>query len=786
VPSLIGSPVVHAEAGTTAFHVTLPTGAAAGDYCYVVWTAGWTGVNWVEPALAISAEGVITGMNVQLTGPDGSNNWGIMGYCVVALTTADVALGYYGIQAANTTAYDGSEGSYIGDIFGAIGCVRDGIWDNGGVTVRALDNFGHDPSWPNAGVGIAVGYIWYDAAGTNPSTSDLGDFSYARGSDTLQVVAAGDFTFPDTGIPTYVIDENASYNTDTEIGFWISFSDAATIAIDTPASITITGGSPGLDPPLALTIDTPADLALAGGTPDLVIAHGLIIDTPANLDLAGGHPTVLATGNVPLPIDDAAGITIAGGAPTFVPTTNETLTIDTPANLDVAGGSPTLSIPTGPAYITIDSPANLTLAGGTPSLVAPHYLGPMLAVLDAEADLEHLYQGLPDAAVTGHDAPQIAVTFDAHVEISSPIFEIAQIGVSQLRLIETIVVTHPVPIVTLGRPTLPKYVGYYPSELVLIVGQDDVPPDHIHSIADPDPIWNPETSGWYIQPPASGVGDARWTVQTLPDPSPYSGQYYWLGDPSSEDGTSGIEAGARQWAPDLSTPGAPSWRSKFPYKPSVRAHVNYGAGGNILTITKGVRFNLQYIEHMWADWGADKNAPFSWVIVGIIMDFPSAGYEHTIMDVGGDPNAYGGSGANINNLGTDHGLTDLGVDTPSRAFIGVNANSQRQAGGLANGETIVSPFNYATRPKMWFGVWNGDASLSGSYSTAGQYLQAGAMPALHQRHMVIGRRGGILSRNAASHIVIFEMRCWFSALVEEQLDDQYAQLSSTWQFGSYG
>jgi hypothetical protein len=70
-------------------------------------------------------------------------------------------------------------------------------------------------------------------------------------------------------------------------------------------------------------------------------------------------------------------------------------------------------------------------------------------------------------------------------------------------------------------------------------------------------------------------------------------------------------------------------------------------------------------------------------------------------------------------------------------------------------------------------------------STTGRYIKGGTMPSAAMQHLVLGRKGGILARNWASHLVVFEMRCWFSALVEQQLDDQYDQLSSTYQFGNY-
>lgn len=346
------------------------------------------------------------------------------------------------------------------------------------------------------------------------------------------------------------------------------------------------------------------------------------------------------------------------------------------------------------------------------------------------------------------------------------------------RLVPQVSVDMPTPIITRGKPVLPLYVASYGSDITLIEG-----PDHIHAIPDPDPIWDPATSGWFIQPPASGVGDSWWSVDSLPDPAGFPNQFYWLGDPSSLDGTIGIAAACQQWAPSAPS-GGPSWRSIYPYKPSVRQHVYYGSDGSIQTVTKGVRFNIQFIEHMWADFGSLEGDPFTWVIVGIIMDFPSSGYVHSILDVGRNPISGGAPVLNENQLQGSHALAE-DIQSPYRPGISVSATEQRNWANWTHSQSLITPFNHTTRPKMWFGVWNRGASKAGSYSTAGKYLKGGTLPAVGTRYALLGRQAGVLSRNNASHVVLFEMRYWRSALTEQQLDEQYHQLSSTWKFGAY-
>lgn len=386
---------------------------------------------------------------------------------------------------------------------------------------------------------------------------------------------------------------------------------------------------------------------------------------------------------------------------------------------------------------------------------------------------------LPDSAVSTASAIGFGVSLRASSHVDPPAFIDPT---SRLRLTPGIYVEMPTPIISNGKPVLPRWVAQFGADVTLIEGSDD-----IHAIPDPNPQWDPATSGWFTQPPPSGVGDYRWVVDDLPDPSGFPDQFYWLGTPSSSDGTSGIAAGCQQWNPNGSTPGAPAWYSVYPYKPSVRSHVHYGAGGNILTVTKGVRFNLQFIEHMWTDFGGDLEPPFTWVVVAIVMDFPNNGYEHTILDVGRAPVDGGAPVLNENQLNNEYLLFE-NLESGARPAMFASLNQQRVVADYLKTQQIVSTFNFASRPKMFFGVYDGANSLAGSYSTAGKYLVRGTLPSgagSQERYKLLGRQSGILSRNWASHLVVFEIRRWNSALGEQQLAQQYGQLSSTWKFNSY-
>lgn len=458
-----------------------------------------------------------------------------------------------------------------------------------------------------------------------------------------------------------------------------------------------------------------------------------------------------------------------------------TLTITGPRNVGLSDPGNLALLPVGSNVITLDpSSRSLVIIASEGNLSVG--LNFQVTAVDSDVDQVEMTISftLSTAAFDTTRAMRLGLTTHAAMEIGPPNFAVHELNGLTPRLMPSVVNDHPTPIIVHGRPMLPKYVGVCASSAPITMGSA-----HIRVIPNPNPVWNYATDGWFYPPPSSGVGDARWTVDDLPDPAGFPGAFYWLGDPSPFDGTSSIAGACRQWACNGGTPGKPSWRSVYPYKPSVRQHVNYGPGGKILTVTRGVRFNMQFVEHMWMAWPTTQGLPFTFVIVGIIMDFPTPTYEHTILDVGGNPQSFGAGVLNENQLGPDRALSDGTIDGIYRPQITVNQTEQHQRAEITGAGQIVSPFNFATRPKMWFGVWDGAGSRSGSMSTAGKYIVEGSQPATLSGHPIIGRRGGYLSRSLASHLVVFEIRFWNSALVEEQLDDQYNQLSATFDFASY-
>lgn len=345
---------------------------------------------------------------------------------------------------------------------------------------------------------------------------------------------------------------------------------------------------------------------------------------------------------------------------------------------------------------------------------------------------------------------------------------------------QLVVIAADAPAVVAGTPVSPAYWASALASATLIQG-----PNHIHAIPDPNPVWNPATSGWSVPPPPSGVGDYRWTVSSLPDPAGFTDGWYWLGDPTSQDGTAGITAGARQWAADAST-GGPSWRSFFPYKPSVSA-VDAHVPGESGTIhhPRCVHLNSHYIEHMWLDFGAAKLQPFTWILVATPTSDPAPGYWHTLLDAGRNPDDVGFPRLSADAVGTERRIADnLGY----RTRLAATSTGRAQMAANTAGQPLDLAIPAGHHPRMFAVVFDGATSTLACFDPFGQKLATGRVatgPSFTHRYTVLGRQQGWISQRRACNLMVFEIRFWHHALVGDDLAGQYAQLSTTYQFDAY-
>lgn len=305
----------------------------------------------------------------------------------------------------------------------------------------------------------------------------------------------------------------------------------------------------------------------------------------------------------------------------------------------------------------------------------------------------------------------------------------------------------------------------------------------ISVVANPDPVWDSGTSSWTVAPPASGVGDAWYTVDDLPDPGGYPAGYYPLGAASSIDGTATIESGAQQWAPSLATPSAPNFNSAYPFKPEVRPYTHLAKDGTTVAFPKAACFLHHDVAHMWADTASLLDPPFTILMVGIVRSFPNIGYTHYLFDSGQNPTT-GGQTFTADTLTAPVVLDE--IDTYRTALTARISTAEAFSDPSALDKHISVPYTDDARPRMFFGVFDTTSSLFGHYSPSGLFVRSGNLPSHGaQRYLVMGRANGIVDPDQASSMIVFEVRIWGSALSLDELAEQYGQLSSTWRFGEF-
>lgn len=340
-----------------------------------------------------------------------------------------------------------------------------------------------------------------------------------------------------------------------------------------------------------------------------------------------------------------------------------------------------------------------------------------------------------------------------------------------------VVITTNNPAIAAGKPSTPKYWAKVTCTVTARFGPND-----IRTAPPPAPL--PSTNGYFFPPaPIAGPFSARWSVEYLPDPASYSAGYYWLGDPSSQDGTASIQSGARQWAPDGGASGVPSWRSFYPFKPSVTSATHYLFGGASVHHPKGVNFNAHFIEHMWMDWGKNQTQPFTWCIAAMTTAYR----QHYLLDSGRDPAAVGfppltAAQTNLNRTIND-GLAYRNMLSISTTTAGLCARPNENQTG-----TIRCKIDASLRPKMFIGIFNGTNSYVGAYSPGRKLLTKGTVDktsAQAHRYYVMGRKNGLIGTTFAGELLVFEIRYWSYAISMAALDEQYNQLASRHQFDAY-
>jgi len=367
--------------------------------------------------------------------------------------------------------------------------------------------------------------------------------------------------------------------------------------------------------------------------------------------------------------------------------------------------------------------------------------------LDLQVDVpRQLLVGTPDTETA---TPQIIPTSDAiplvlgltgDYTLNTPVVD-PPAGLPA-RAVSTLRLTVPTPAIILGRPVVPQE-WFKPSSSMSGTGT---------VIPDPEP--DIATAGDWGQNP--GGGDYRWLASDLA----LTGQF--LNSWPAHDG-------------------GPSWLSVFPYRPKLRAHVQYGPGGANHAYDNGVFYNPQFVEHMWLDMAEQIPQPYSWIICGTILSYPSATYGHYLLDTG---KARAPGDGSLSTVRHDRTIND-GLSSRSLMLFERTSGLICTRTRVEDGVYVRTPHHWVARPRVFAGVFNGASSIAAAIDNHADSLTVGTVDNSSARYFVSGRRQNRLSDNLACNMLIFEMRFFRRALSADEVRAQYRQLAATYKFNLY-
>lgn len=400
-----------------------------------------------------------------------------------------------------------------------------------------------------------------------------------------------------------------------------------------------------------------------------------------------------------------------------------------------------------------------------------------------DAEIQLTVQLTPQPSTDGldltlTDMPSAGMWAKAHIQQLLEIPAVADIEQLSTRLLPKVSLVMSTPTLVAGRPMTPKYVGVNDQSYTLRTDAG-----HLQADPDPDPKWDSVHSTWIYPPPTGGVGDMRWTVNSMPDPAPYGGSYS-IGLREAIDGSLALPSTAGAWAADSSTPTAPAWNSRYPYKPNMVSWTHHSSDGRTFTTPKAIQFNMHYVEHFWLDMGGNKPPPYTWIVVGFILDFTGGIYRHYMLDSGKNPYNYVPN-PDPDDVSNEYDIPGNYEGLNYRNYMAIDRNNMYVTN--QTGRALYCHHHQAPTPKMYYSVINGNSSMVGNMTNNDQQTKTGKLPieATAHRYYLMGRGNGKIGSRTAANMVIFEARFWNRALSKTELNAQYAQLSSTWKFSQY-
>lgn len=220
--------------------------------------------------------------------------------------------------------------------------------------------------------------------------------------------------------------------------------------------------------------------------------------------------------------------------------------------------------------------------------------------------------------------------------------------------------------------------------------------------------------------------------------------------------------------------GGPSWISSGAYRPNVRKR-RFRTGKGYTTWSKSVYFDNDSVNHMWINLEETLDQPYTIIIVGVIHSYPTATFGHYILDAGKPSPSL--------NINKDHRINDhltyrnALLFQRSSGLIATNTESDLTYGKHGRCKHSYRPF-----PRMFFGVFNGNASRVGAFDKKHRFWGKGKTDGKHPQYLVLGRRNNRISDNLTAHMTVVEIQIHKKAMTKKQLVRQYKSLAGKYKF----
>lgn len=229
--------------------------------------------------------------------------------------------------------------------------------------------------------------------------------------------------------------------------------------------------------------------------------------------------------------------------------------------------------------------------------------------------------------------------------------------------------------------------------------------------------------------------------------------------------------------------GGPSWESSGDYRPRISKRTNRAVSEpkTEKVQAKSVRFGRFPHEHMWLDLGE----AYPTITVMIAMFFDGFNRGHHVLDAGRETPTF----SDTDEAGKYKGH-QFGDDLDYRATMFYNEDravvSTTDTPHIFSNKHIAVRNASSHRPRVLYSVFNGNDSKQGWIAGRTHVHKTGSLEPANIRRLVLGRAQNRIGKKNSSHMTVYEVRIYTSALTMKQIKKKSKVMHGRYDFNKYG